>query len=196
MYRKKWAVFCTLVTLGLVCFICYNHYKSSKGNEKDLRPDIVQETKEEKITRMAVVNAEISRSLRFDQNKAPLLNDPLDRSQLSEMALELDDPNINEREAKIALHSLLSAMTTTVYRGRFPAGLNVEITNTLLGDNPRKVGYLPMDSPRINEFGELVDEHGTPYWFHSISSKVLRINSAGPDKLLHTEDDLSYPNDD
>lgn len=192
---RKLALLCVLVIAGSCGVYLYNLFRSPEGDPKDPAPEAPQETKEEKIKQMAAVNAEISRSLRFNQNEATLLNDPMDYSQLSEMALVLDDPYTEEREAQIALHDLLGAMTTTVYRGHFPAGLNVEITNALLGDNPRKVGYMPMDSPRINENGELIDKFGTPYWFHSETSTQLRITSAGPDKLLHTEDDISYPDD-
>ncbi|MGJ8651237.1 MAG: hypothetical protein ACSHX4_12835 [Opitutaceae bacterium] len=191
MNYRKIALFGSLVILGIAGVILYTNS----------RPQLEQksahstETQQEKIVRMEQVNAEVSRSLRFNQTEAKLQNNPLDRSELSEMALALDDPDIEELEAKIAIHSLLSSMRTTVYRGDYPAGLNVEITNALLGDNPRKVGYLPMDSPRINDYGELVDEYGSPYWFHSIHSADLTITSAGPDKLLHTADDITYPQD-
>ncbi|CAA6692195.1 MULTISPECIES: hypothetical protein [unclassified Lentimonas] len=187
MNKRSIASLIGLVLLGSASVIIYTNSKQ--------REEPQAETREEAIARMEHVNAEISRSLRFNQWEAKLQNDPRDRSSFSEMALELDNPTIEESDAKIAIHSLLSSMRTTVYRGDYPAGLNVEITNALLGDNPRKVAYLPMDSPRINEYGELVDEYGTAYWFHSKASNDLTITSAGPDKRLHTADDIRYPTD-
>ncbi|MGJ8653755.1 MAG: hypothetical protein ACSHX8_10815 [Opitutaceae bacterium] len=181
-----------LIVGGILIFI---NSSSDEAQKVDQSRENTTATQQDKIARMAQVNAEISRSLRFDQTTAKLQNDPRDRSQLSEMARQLDNPNIEETEATIAIHNLLSSMSTTVYRGNYPAGLNVEITNALLGDNPRKVCYLPMDSPRINEYGELVDAYGTAYWFHSVTSTDLTITSAGPDKLLHTADDITYPQD-
>lgn len=186
-------MFGSLALLGIASVILYTSSRPQLQQQDDHPTET--ESEQEKIARMTQVNAEVSRSLRFNQKAAKLQNDPLDRSKLSDMAILLDDPNIEELEAKIALHTLLSSMRTTVYRGDYPAGLNVEITNALLGDNPRKVGYLPMDSPRINEYGELVDEYGTPYWFHSFNSTNLTITSAGPDKRLHTADDITYPQD-
>jgi len=149
-------------------------------------------TESEEVEEMDQLNAKISRSLRFDQKGAKLHNDPMDRSKLSEMALALDNPRIEEREAIDNIYALLSALKMTGNKGSFPAGLNVEITNALLGDNPGKIGYLPADSPRINDNGELVDQYGTPYWIHTQSSKNINITSAGPDKILLTKDDLSY----
>jgi len=149
----------------------------------------------EKRRRTDRYNAEASRSLRFNQAEAKLANDPLDRAQLSEHALLLDDPDAEEASVKNALHILLSAIRFLGKEKSYPTGLNVEITNALLGVNSRKVAYLPMDSPRINENGELVDEYGIPYWFHSQASNDLTITSAGPDKVMHTSDDIRYPSE-
>ncbi|MGJ8674139.1 hypothetical protein [Rubritalea sp.] len=156
-----------------------------------IAPD--QRSDRQKLARAEQLNAEASRTLRFDQDPSKLQNNPLDRSELSEMALLLDDPSIGDGQAMDAVYSLLSSLRSTAYQGSYPIGLNVEVTNALLGDNPIKVGVLPIDSPRINENGELVDSRGTPFWFHSQSSVELTITSAGPDRLLHTEDDVIYP---
>ncbi|MGJ8676601.1 MAG: hypothetical protein ACSHX0_03720 [Akkermansiaceae bacterium] len=147
----------------------------------------------DKLANTKLVNEEVSRSLRFYQDKKKLVNDPMDRSELSEMALILDDPNIDEGTAMNAVYDLLSSLSVTTYRGKFPAGLNVEITNALLGKNIKKVGVLPMDSPRINENGELVDMNNEPYWVHTSPSGNLKIHSAGADRAMHTADDVIFP---
>lgn len=136
-------------------------------------------------------NVEASRSLRFNQDQALLINDPSDRSSLSKMALDFESFSLEEKEAIDKLGSLLMSLRTTSNQGAFPAGLNVEITNALLGDNYGKVGFLPADYARINANGELIDKFGTPYWIHNLSSKSIEIVSAGPDKVLFTPDDIS-----
>jgi len=140
-------------------------------------------------------NEAASRSLRIDQSTLTLANNPLDRSQLPPEALLLDDPTTPEPQVKEALHNLLSSIRFLGTEKSYPAGLNVEITNALLGLNSRKFGYLPADSGRINKNGELVDKYGTPYWFHSQTSQTLTITSAGPDRLMHTDDDVRHPTD-
>ena len=136
-------------------------------------------------------HAEISRRLRYIPGADQLVNNPLDRAQLSDLALLLDDPTLPDAQAMPAVHGLLSSLAYIALGSRYPAGLNVEVTNALLGKNPRKVGYLPIDCPRINSNGELVDQHGTPYWFHSPLTGGLTITSAGPDRLMHTTDDVT-----
>ena len=42
----------------------------------------------------------------------------------------------------------------------------------------------------VNEKGELVDPWGTPYFFHQLSAMEMEIRSAGPDRIMWTEDDL------
>jgi hypothetical protein len=43
---------------------------------------------------------------------------------------------------------------------------------------------------RLNGDGELVDPWGTPYFFHQISSSDTEVRSAGPDRIMHTSDDI------
>lgn len=190
MKLPKSLLLIVLVALGLTGGVFFLR-KGASVQEVEISSDGRVEIDE----RMANVNAEISRSLRFDQRSAKLVNNPLDRAKLSDMALVLDDPEVSEKASREAVYGLLSSLQVIANRGDYPAGLNVEITNALLGDNPRKVGYLPMDSPRINKNGELVDTYGTPYWFHSKTSKDLTITSAGPDRLMHTADDVAFPSD-
>ncbi|MBC8096873.1 MAG: hypothetical protein H7Y43_13790 [Akkermansiaceae bacterium] len=80
------------------------------------------------------------------------------------------------------------------YAARFggnPVGTNPEITSLLNGRNPRQVQFLnPEDGLRVNETGELVDNWGTPFFFHQLSAKEMEVHSAGPDRILWTADDL------
>ncbi|WP_265595235.1 hypothetical protein [Verrucomicrobium sp. BvORR106] len=79
-----------------------------------------------------------------------------------------------------------------VYRQGFggnPSGQNEDIVAAILGENEKRTALLPKDCPAI-QGGKLVDEWGTPYWFHSITAKVMEIRSAGPDRDLFTNDDV------
>lgn len=81
------------------------------------------------------------------------------------------------------------------YNSRFggnPTGNNAEITAALNGRNPGQVMFIsnPEDGLRVNERGELVDNWGTPFFFHQISATAMEIYSAGPDRKLWTSDDL------
>lgn len=190
-YKSCIALFLIISTLLGGAFYFYHSKKKKRDPSFTSYPK--RESDEKMRARALRQNADASRALRFDQSSATLANDPLDRSQLSDYALVLDDPDADESDVKGALYQILSTIRFLGTEKSYPAGLNVEVTNALLGVNSRKVGYLPMDSLRINENGELVDEYDTPYWFHGGSSGNLTITSAGADKQMHTEDDVAYP---
>ncbi|MGJ8672508.1 hypothetical protein [Rubritalea sp.] len=71
-----------------------------------------------------------------------------------------------------------------------PVGVeNFEITEQLLGMNPKKIVFIASDSSALRG-NELVDQWGTPYFFHALSGQNMEIRSAGPDQTLWTEDDI------
>lgn len=72
-----------------------------------------------------------------------------------------------------------------------PMGENREVAAALLGNNPYRTRLLNPDSPWLNEAGELVDRWKTPLYFHPIDSNRVGVRSAGPDKKMWTEDDLT-----
>lgn len=92
----------------------------------------------------------------------------------------------------IVLENMRSAIRD--YGARFggnPFGNNREITAKLNGGNPKQVVFLkPEDGMRLNERGELIDNWGTPLFFHQISGSEMEIRSAGPDRKMWTRDDL------
>ncbi|HTY87884.1 MAG TPA: hypothetical protein VMB80_10500 [Candidatus Acidoferrum sp.] len=92
----------------------------------------------------------------------------------------------------IVLDSLRHAIRD--YGSKFggnPVGVNAEITRQLSGDNPQQVNFIsPEAGMRLNDQGELVDPWGTPYFFHQLSGAEMEIRSAGPDKIMWTDDDL------
>jgi hypothetical protein len=80
------------------------------------------------------------------------------------------------------------------YGARFggnPIGNNREITAKLNGGNPKQIVFLKEeDGMRVNQRGELIDNWGTPFFFHQISGTEMEIRSAGPDRKMWTSDDL------
>jgi hypothetical protein len=80
------------------------------------------------------------------------------------------------------------------YGARFggnPFGNNREITAKLNGGNPNQIVFLKEeDGMRLNQRGELIDNWGTPFFFHQISGTEMEIRSAGPDRKMWTADDL------
>jgi hypothetical protein len=79
------------------------------------------------------------------------------------------------------------------YRSRMgenPVGTNAEIMKAVMGDNPKGARLGPPEGQGLNGNGELMDRWGTPYFFHQLSKTNMEIRSAGPDRMLYTEDDI------
>ena len=94
--------------------------------------------------------------------------------------------------AKVALDAIALNLRNFGHRfGGNPVGSNPEITKTLNGGNPAKARYLPPEHTNISPAGELLDHWGTPYFFHQQSAFETVIRSAGPDRKLHTVDDIT-----
>ena len=105
-------------------------------------------------------------------------------------------PEIGELNSGLTPVTVLENMRSVFrqYNLRFhenPVGDNAEITRILRGENPKQVIFLqPDDGMRVNSRGELVDNWGTPYFFHQLSRSEMEIRSAGPDSRMWTSDDL------
>lgn len=74
--------------------------------------------------------------------------------------------------------------------GQNPVGTNAEIMHQINGGNP-KGATLMHEGQQLNGTGELVDQWGTPYFFHQMSAIHMDITSAGPDRKLGTADDVT-----
>lgn len=73
--------------------------------------------------------------------------------------------------------------------GENPVGTNAEIMAAVMGNNPKQAKLGPPEGAQLNEEGELIDRWGTPYFFHQLSRDHMEIRSAGPDKVMWTDDD-------
>jgi hypothetical protein len=71
-----------------------------------------------------------------------------------------------------------------------PVGENSEITDRLLGNNPRKIVFIAPDCEALRG-GMLVDPWGTPLFFHALSAEQMDVASAGSDREFWTADDLT-----
>lgn len=71
-----------------------------------------------------------------------------------------------------------------------PLSANGEIAAALRGEGFVKVAFLPQGHPVFDEAGLLCDRWLTPLFFHAERAGVFAIRSAGPDKILWSEDDL------
>lgn len=95
------------------------------------------------------------------------------------------------RNAAIALDKV--ALMVRDYRTRMgenPVGTNSEIMKALMGANSKGARFGPPEDQRLNADGELVDQWGTPIFFHQLSRTDMEVRSAGSDRALYTEDDV------
>ncbi len=107
----------------------------------------------------------------------------------SPIARELNSPEGSIEEDLKIVHLCLREFREIVRQGN-PVGTNEEITRSLSGRNPRLFAPLPADHSAISPDGELLDRWGTPYFFHQLSADVMKVRSAGPDRIMRTEDDI------
>ncbi|MES2694990.1 MAG: hypothetical protein V4773_16075 [Verrucomicrobiota bacterium] len=104
---------------------------------------------------------------------------------------------LNSPTTDIRADLRLVSETIDTFRSNFPkdgnpVGNNAEITAALTGKNKLRFPFIPPKHPAINRHGELCDRWGTPFFFHAESATKMEIRSAGPDKKLHTADDVTF----
>ena len=71
-----------------------------------------------------------------------------------------------------------------------PVGTNADIMKAVMGENPKQARLGPPEGQTLSADGELLDQWGTPYFFHQLSGESMEVRSAGPDKTLWTSDDI------
>lgn len=120
-----------------------------------------------------------ARSTRTEITRLPIAADAAASLRSAEATAEDDLSTIEVLLSQYARH----------HQGN-PVGENMEITASLLGKNSSRVAYLENQGPFLDASGQLIDRWGTPYVFHQISGHHTEIRSAGPDRSLHTADDL------
>ena len=71
-----------------------------------------------------------------------------------------------------------------------PLSANEDWADFLKGKNAIHERFLPAHHIALNSAGQLIDRWGTPLFFHAIGGGRYEIRSAGPDKILWTNDDI------
>lgn len=74
--------------------------------------------------------------------------------------------------------------------GQNPEGNNTDIMKSLMGGNAKGAILGPPPGMSVNAQGELVDQWGTPIFFHAMSANEMEIRSAGPDGVMWNGDDV------
>ena len=113
----------------------------------------------------------------------------LERSTLADT---LNSPATDVAADLRVVADILVNFRTNFPRDGNPVGSNAEITANLTGQNRLRLALIPPDHPAINRDGELCDRWGTPFFFHADSATRMSIRSAGPDRKMHTADDVVF----
>jgi hypothetical protein len=116
---------------------------------------------------------------------------PTAPADIPSLALTLNSPAHDIAADLRILHEVLDAFRSNFPRHGNPVGDNREITAALTGQNALRLALVPPKHPAINAAGELCDRWGTPFFFHAESGTRMEIRSAGPDKKLWTDDDVT-----
>ena len=109
----------------------------------------------------------------------------------SELADTLNSPATTITSDLRIVLEVLTAFRSNFPRDGNPVGSNPEITAVLIGRNALGLALIPPTHLAINRDGELCDRWGTPFFFHAESAARMTVQSAGPDKKLHTPDDVA-----
>jgi hypothetical protein len=146
-----------------------------------LRQDPVQETKAPPIRVTGEAPAQIPQLL------PARTATPENPSNSWERLLVADGTPLEDRASlqDIVINYLQSAPHST----RPPLGSNEEITHALMDRDALGDSAIPASHPAIVS-GQLVDRWGSPWFFHQLSSDLIEVRSAGPDRKLFTKDDL------
>jgi hypothetical protein len=110
----------------------------------------------------------------------------------SHLADTLNSPSTDIAADLRVVTDIIEAFRTNFPRDGNPVGSNAEITATLTGKNKLRLALIPTTHPAINRDGELCDRWGTPFFFHAESATRMEIRSAGPDKKMWTDDDVTF----
>lgn len=107
-----------------------------------------------------------------------------------EASREIHSPQL-QPEVDLDVLDSIFALYRWAYRENPEGGENRELVAALTGQNPHRLVFIAPDHPSLNPAGELLDRWGTPYFFHKISDQVIDVSSAGPDRRLWSQDDLT-----
>ena len=100
-----------------------------------------------------------------------------------------------EEDLTLMSRALLNFTTLVKGEDPLPLGANEEIAAALMGRRRSQLVFLQKPTPALNDANQLIDRWGTPLYFHAASKDRIDIRSAGPDRVLWTQDDLHRNSD-
>ena len=204
MKRRLVSIFLTLLALGAVWLTLVNFRRPASQTEADSGENAPAVSARAIPDRISTASDK-PESTEHDSESEPAMEQPQPPPVLPSpkpLALAAAEesppgPEFGEADSSLPPATVLENMRAVFrqYQLRFhenPVGDNAEITRALNGANPRQVTFLqPDDGMRVNQRGELVDNWGTPYFFHQLSRTEMEIRCAGPDRRMWTTDDLA-----
>ena len=96
-------------------------------------------------------------------------------------------------ECRFHLSDLEIAITNyQVAYTNYPAGNHSEIIKCLLGDNPKRIQFININSNNLSSNVEYLDPWKTPYAINFHSNNRFIISSAGKDKKFGDADDIIF----
>ena len=168
--RNRW------IQALLVCFIGVGWFLSKESSGPTVRHESKKQPPEIRVTSqpLAVVN--------------PLVGEAILQDYAASSAT-------SQQDLTLVSHLLENFALLVKGNDPLPLGANEEIAAALRGRNRLQQRFVPDTSPLFNAKGQIVDRWGTPLYFHAISRDRLEVRSAGPDKVMWTEDDVQRQSD-
>lgn len=117
---------------------------------------------------------------------------PVKREEFLDVAFANDygrSGNAN-KDLQIFQNLLLNFRLLVKDHPRIPFSGNDGFIWVLAGGNHHRLALLEYDHPFIGDKGELLDRWKTPILFHQVSSDETTLRSAGPDRVMWTNDDI------
>jgi len=115
---------------------------------------------------------------------------PVERATTS-VLVELNDPEGTVADdVRILRYMTLNFITAVKEPYQPPLGANEDFVKAFTGQNRYGDVFIPADHHAISG-GQFIDRWGTPYHFHARAPDAIDVRSAGPDKVLFTDDDVT-----
>ncbi len=95
-----------------------------------------------------------------------------------------------ENDLTLLSHLMENSVLLLKSAANRPLSANGDWADFLRGQNSARERFLPDNHIAFNQQGELVDRWGTALFFHALGTGRYEIRSAGPDKIMWTDDDI------
>ena len=95
-----------------------------------------------------------------------------------------------ENDLTLMSHLMVNSLLLLKSAANRPLSANEDWVDLFRGRNGAHEEFLPSQHIALNAEGKLIDRWATPLFFHALGGGRYEIRSAGPDKILWTDDDL------